>query len=391
MPSPTHVVYCGYTVGVGTRYEKPDEQGMAHFMEHMSFKGTIKRRAWHILNRMEVVGGDLNAFTTKEETVFYTACIDRDFERAVELLTDIVFHSTYPDNEIGHEVRVILDEIDSYKDTPSELIFDEFEGILFDGDALAGNILGSPDLLKSFTSRQASSFAEKFYNPSNCVFFVYGNLKWMNVLHIIEKHIAKEKDRCNKPLIPGTLPDYNVKDIEKHEDTHQAHMIIGTRGAAGASKDQLPLYLLNNILGGPGMNSLLNVSLREKRGLCYNIESNLSSYTDTGVFSIYFGCDQHNIDRCRQLTLDELDRLCQGPLTDNQLKRAKKQLVGQLGVSSDNFENVALGMGKSWLLYNRYYTRTDIMDMLENITSEQLLDVARRYFKLDSMSSLLYH
>lgn len=390
MPSPTHVAYCGYMVGAGTRDELPDEQGMAHFLEHMSFKGTEKRRSWHILNRMESVGGDLNAFTTKEETVFYCACLDRDFERAVELLTDLVFHSTFPAGEIEKERGVILDEIQSYEDAPSDLIFDEFEGLLFKGDALGNNILGVPEQLKGFTGADAMRFVYRHYNPSNMVFFVYGDMDWKTVLRTVGKYGGREKAYSDSLRVRRPLPEYVPCSVEKHRDTHQAHVIIGSRGLAGADGNRMALYLLNNILGGPGMNSRLNLSLREKRGLVYNVESNSTSYTDTGVFCIYFGCDMEDVERCTELCFKELRRLCDEPLSDFQLRAAKKQLMGQMGVAGDNFENVALGMGKAYLNYGSYQTRSQLFEKIESVTASQMIDVARLIMDRERQTLLIY-
>ncbi len=390
MPSPTHVVYCGYTIGTGTRDEAPDEQGMAHFLEHMSFKGTEKRRSWHILNRMEAVGGDLNAFTTKEETVYYSECLDRDFDRAVELLTDLVFHSTFPPREIEKELGVILDEIQSYEDTPSDLIFDDFEGLLFKGDALGNNILGNPEQLRGFTQADAAGFAVRHYNPANMVFFVYGDLSWNRVLRTVSRHAACQRQRSDYQQLRIQLPQYVKTRVEMHRDTHQAHVMIGSRGVAGADPDRMTLYLLNNILGGPGMNSRLNLSLREKRGLVYNVESNSTSYTDTGVFCIYFGCDLDDVDRCTDLCFKELEQLCREPMGESRLRAARKQLMGQMGVAGDNFENVALGMGKAFLHYGEYQTRTELFKRIEAITQEQMLDVARRILSPERQTILIY-
>lgn len=390
MPSPTHVAYCGYTIGTGTRDEQPGEQGMAHFLEHMSFKGTEKRRSWHILNRMESVGGDLNAFTTKEETVFYSECLDRDFERAVELLTDLVFHSTFPAAEIEKELGVILDEIQSYEDTPSDLIFDEFEGLLFKGDPLGNNILGVPEQLKRFTGADAKRFVDRHYNPSNMVFFVYGDMDWKYVQKIVGRYGGREQAHSDFVQQRRPLPDFVPCHVETHRDTHQAHVMIGSRGLAGADPDRMALYLLNNILGGPGMNSRLNVSLREKMGLVYNVESNSTSYTDTGVFCIYFGCDLEDVERCKELCYKELRRLCDAPLSEFQLRAAKKQLMGQMGVASDNFENVALGMGKTYLNYGSYQTRSELFDRIESVTPAQMLDVAGRILLPERQTILVY-
>lgn len=390
LPSPTHVVYCGYTIGAGTRDENPDERGMAHFIEHLSFKGTEKRKSWHILNRMELVGGDLNAFTTKEETVYYTSCLDRDFERAVELLTDIVFHSTFPQQEIDKEVDVILDEIESYEDSPSDLIFDEFEELIYKGDALGNKILGDPKQLKSFKTADAIRFAERYYNPENATFFVYGNYKWEKVVAIVDKYASKQVSRSNSKLVHKPLPLYLPSKVEIEKDTHQAHVLMGTRGLGAQDPDRLGLYLINNIIGGPGMNSRLNVSLREHSGLVYNVESDVVSYTDTGFFGIYFGCDQKNIDKCYSLCVKELKKMSDNPLGENSLKAAKKQLIGQLGVSTDRFENVALGMGKNFLHYGKYETLEQLNEKIEALQADRLQEIAHRIFDTDNLTTLIY-
>lgn len=391
LPSPTHVVYCGFSINAGTRDELPTQQGLAHFTEHMSFKGTEKRRSWQILNRMESVGGDLNAYTTKEETVYYTACLDKDFERAAELLSDLVFHSTFPQTEIDRELGVILDEIQSYEDNPSELIFDDFEGILFKGDQLAGNILGDPEMLKTFRTETFLDFTHKYYNPCNMVFFVFGNITEKKVLSVARKYMEPVINHSESvPVNRPTLPKYTPQHIKIDKETHQAHVMIGTRGLSGDHKDRMALYLLNNILGGPGMNSRLNLSLREKRGLVYNVESNSTSYTDTGIFSVYFGCDPEDVDKCISLTLTELRKICKEHLSPARLRAAKTQLMGQMAVSSDNFENVALGMGKSFLHYHDYQTREELFSKIEAITSDQLQQVALEIFRADNMSTLIY-
>src|SRR5574344_1292310 len=390
LSSPTHVVYCGYTVGAGTRDEAQHERGMAPFTEHLSFKGTEKRKSWHILNRMELVGGDLNAFTTKEETVFHITCLDRDFERAVELLTDIVFHSTFPQQEIDKEVDVILDEIDSYEDSPSDLIFDEFEELIYKGDALGNKILGDPRQLKSFKTADAIRFAQRYYNPENMTFFVYGNFKWEKVVSVVEKYASKQISRAKSRFLHKPLPNYLPSKVEIEKDTHQAHVLMGTRGLRAEDPDRLGLYLINNILGGPGMNSRLNVSLREHSGLVYNVESDVVSYTDTGFFGIYFGCDPKNIDRYCNLCIKELKKLSDNQLGENSLKAAKKQLIGQLGVSTDSFESVALGLGKSFLHYGKYETRERLNEKIEALQADKLQEIANRIFNIDNLTTLIY-
>lgn len=389
VPSPTPVAYCGFAIDAGTRDETSGEQGMAHFVEHLIFKGTTKRKAWHILNRMERVGGDLNAFTNKEETIIYTAFLAEHFARAVELLADIVFHSTFPKNEIAKEVDVILDEIQSYEDSPSDLIFDDFENLIFKGHSLGRNILGDPNLLKTFGSDDALNWTRRFYKPSNMVFFFYGNVDFRHLVRCVEKYVGEIPDsKAEKLYVP--LPDYLPERRVIHRDTHQAHVMIGCRSYDAHNEKRTGLYLLNNILGGPGMNSRLNIALREHRGLVYSVESNLTSYTDTGVFSIYFGCDPKDVDICLTLVEKELKRLCMARLTDSQLAAAKKQIIGQIAVASDNFENLALDMGKTFLHYNRYESQEEVFQRIEALSADCLMEVANEIFDEHRRSVLIY-
>ena len=388
-PTSSRVAYCGFAIDAGTRDELPNEQGMAHFVEHLIFKGTRKRKAWHILNRMENVGGDLNAYTNKEETVVYSAFLTEHFGRAMELLTDIVFHSTFPEREIEREVEVIIDEIQSYEDTPSELIFDDFEDLLFKGHPLGRNILGHPDLLKKFRSEDALHFTSRYYHPENMIFFVQGNLDFKQILRWAEKLLADiPAGQVDNSRIPPTL--YIPQQVVLHKDTHQAHVMIGSRGYDAYEEKRTALYLLNNLLGGPGMNSRLNLALRERRGLVYNVESNLTSYTDIGTFCIYFGCDIEDVAYCTRLVYKELKRLCEKRLTPAQLAAAKKQLIGQIGVASDNHENNALGMAKTFLHYHKYETSEAVFRRIETLTAEGLWEVANEMFAEDYLSSLIY-
>lgn len=324
-PSMTNVTYCGFAVDAGTRDELPDEQGMAHFVEHLIFKGTRKRRAWHILNRMENVGGDLNAYTNKEETVIYSAFLKEHFARAVELLTDIVFHSTFPEQEIAKEVEVIIDEIQSYEDSPAELIFDDFEELIFPDHPLGRNILGTPEQLRRFGSQDALRFTGRYYRPSNMVFFVQSDIDFKRIVRTVEKAMAEIPFSAVEGYQRQAPLPYQPQQLTLHKDTHQAHVMIGGRGYNAYDERRTGLYLLNNILGGPGMNSRLNISLREKRGLVYTVESNLTAYTDTGTFCIYFGCDQEDADYCAELVHKELKKLRDHTLTSSQLHAAKNK------------------------------------------------------------------
>ena len=388
-PNQSAVAYCGFAVDAGTRDEADHEQGMAHFVEHLLFKGTKKRHAWHILNRMENVGGDLNAYTNKEETIVYSAFLAEHFPRAVELLADIVFHSTFPQQEIDKEVEVIIDEIQSYEDSPSELIFDDFEELLFPNHPLGRNILGKPDLLHQFKSEDALRFTSRYYRPENVVFFVQGNVDFKRVVRLVE--------RATADVAPSTesysrrRPDlYVPRSLTLHRDTHQAHVMIGSRGYDAHDEKRTALYLLNHILGGPGMNSRLNVSLRERSGLVYNVEANLTSYTDTGVFCIYFGTEHDHVDRCIRLVKKELKRLCEKPLSTNQLNAAKKQIIGQIGVARDNAESTALGMAKTFLHYNKMDDPQEVFRRIEALTSKELWEVSNEMFAEEQLSTLIY-
>lgn len=388
-PSLSNIAYCGFAVDAGTRDEAENEQGMAHFVEHLIFKGTRKRKAWHILNRMEAVGGDLNAYTNKEEMVVYSAFLSEDMPRAVELLTDIVFNSIFPQREIERETEVIIDEIQSYEDNPAELIFDDFEDMVFRGHPLGRNILGRPELLRQFRTSDVLAFTKRLYHPSNMVFFYQGKVDFKKLVRLLEKLTAdipagEVKDQRTPP--PLYIPEHLV--ISK--DTHQAHVMLGSRGYDAYNDKRTTLYLLNNILGGPGMNSRLNVALRERRGLVYNVESNLTSYTDTGVFCIYFGTDPEDVDTCLKLTYKELKRMRDVKMTSSQLEAAKKQLIGQICVASDNFENNALSMAKTFLHYNKFENLPELCERIGTLTAESVLEVANEMFAEEYLSVLIY-
>ena len=388
-PRPSAVAYCGFAIDAGTRDEEAGQQGMAHFVEHLLFKGTEKRRAWHILNRMEHVGGDLNAYTNKEETVVYSAFLVEHFPRAVELLSDIVFHSTFPQAEIDKEVEVIIDEIQSYEDSPAELIFDDFEELLFPDHPLGRNILGKPDVLRSFKSEDALRFTSRHYRPQNMIFFVQGDVDFKQVIRLVEKSSARLEE--NAFTMERKRPQvYVPQSLTLHRNTHQAHVMIGGRAYDAHNEKRTALYLLNNILGGPGMNSRLNVALRERSGLVYQVEANLTSYTDTGVFSIYFGTEHEDVDRCIRLVRKELKRLCDKPLTDAQLRAAKKQIIGQIGVARDNAESTALGMAKTFLHYGKVDDPKELFQRIETLSAKELWEVSNEMFAEDYLSTLIY-
>lgn len=395
MASPTDVAYCGLAINAGTRDELPEEYGMAHFCEHMLFKGTERRRAWHILNRMEAVGGDLNAYTTKEETFIYAAFMREHLERAIDLILDVAFHSTYPQHEIEKEAEVIVEEIDSYKDTPSDLIFDDFENLLFEGHPLGHDILGTPERVRSFRTDDALRFTRRLYQPERMVLFVFGRYDFQKLKAVVQRKLEKVLPQADATVSTFSRPIQPIQPIQPFRivrklHTHQAHVMIGCRGYSSDDKRRIALYFLNNLIGGPGMNSLLNVALREHQGLVYTVESALTNYTDTSTFSIYFGCDPKDVERCIRLVRKELNRLVQQPLTQTRFQAALRQIRGQIGVACDNFENYALDMAKSYLHYNRIEGVEDTYRQLEKLTPELLQQVAADLFTDDKLSVLIY-
>ncbi len=389
LPVSGSVSYCGFTVNAGTRDEFSREYGMAHFVEHMLFKGTQRRKAWHILNRMESVGGELNAFTTKEETVVYSIFLNTHFERAVELLGDLVFNSRFPEVEMEKEREVILDEINSYKDNPAELIYDEFENLLFDGHEIGHLILGTTETLQQFTSDDGRSFVNRLYTPSNMVFFSTGSVEFSKIVRWGEKYlggIASDTVVSRREKPGRYLP---VRQTERM-DTFQAHVIIGNRAYDLYDDKRYAMVLLNNILGGPCMNSRLNLALRERHGYVYTVESTFTPYSDTGVFSIYFGTDPQKVDRCVALVYKVLAYIRKNSLSSMQLSAAKKQMIGQVCVDTDNHENVALGLGKSFLRFGRYSSVQEVCRKIEAITSADILEVANEVLDENTLSLLSF-
>ena len=415
LPSDSKVVYCGYQINAGTRNEEPGEEGLAHFCEHVTFKGTERRKAWHILNCLESVGGDLNAYTNKEGTVYYSAILKEHIARAVDLLTDIVFHSVYPQAEIDKEVEVICDEIESYNDSPAELIYDEFENIIFKGSPLGHNILGTAEQVRSFKTEDALRFTRKLYRPDNAIFFAYGDIDFKKLVRLLKKSFLSEERRVKSEETtfgdrresqfnsPEAQAQFNIQHstfntqhsfegqtIVMQKNTHQAHVMIGTRAYDVNDSRRMPLYLLNNMLGGPGMNAKLNLALREHNGLVYTVESTMVAYGDTGIWSIYFGCDEHDVKRCLRLVRKELDKFMQKPLSEAQLKAAKKQIKGQVGVACDKRENFALDFGKSFLHYGWEKNVDRLYEQVDEITAEQIQAVAQELFDKDRLTTLIF-
>ena len=387
LPSTSPVVYCGIGIPAGSRHETVGEEGLAHFCEHTTFKGTRRRSALQILNCLESVGGDLNAFTNKEDTVFYAAIQREHFSRAVDLLTDIVFNSQYPQHEIVHEADVICDEIESYNDSPAELICDEFENMLFQGHPLGHNILGTRERLRTYTSADALRFARRHYRPDNAVFFVYGDVPFERLVLSVERGVLSvesgERSDFGKEEISLNPP---LSTLHPH---HQAHVMLGTQTFAANDGRRIPLFLLNNILGGPGMNARLNLALRERRGLVYTVESNMTTYSDTGVWCVYFGCDHKDVKRCLNLVQKELDHLAVRLLSDRQLAAAKKQLKGQLAIASDNHEQFALDFARICLHEHREHHIGHLFRQIDAVSADQLQQIASEFFNPDRLQTLI--
>ena len=389
LPNTSKIAYCGYQIKAGTRNEKPGDEGLAHFCEHVTFKGTQTHTSTAIINKLESVGGDLNAFTNKEDTVFYSAIPVEHFAKAVDVLSDIVFCSIFPQAEIDKEVEVICDEIESYNDSPAELIYDEFENLVFKGHPLGHNILGSADRVRGFATADAMRFTQQYYRPDNAIFFVYGNIDFKRLVKTLEKLTPKQQQErvVDEALVVanGKLPELTILN----HDTHQAHVMIGNRAYSATHPLRIPLYLLNNMLGGPGMNARLNVILRERRGLVYSVESSMVCYGDTGLWSVYFGCDPHDVNRCVRLVKGEFKRLMEKPLPEKTLAAAKRQIKGQLAVACDNNENFAIDFGKSFLHFGDEKDIEKLYQKIDAVTAEQIQQVAKEIFDKDSLATLV--
>ncbi len=383
------VAHCGLILNTGSRDESEKEWGMAHFIEHIIFKGTKKRKAYHILSRLEDVGGDLNAYTTKEDTCIYAAFLSEYYERTLELISDIAFNSVFPEKEIEKEKEIILDEINSYKDSPSELIFDDFEELIFSNDSIGRNILGSPEMVRSFKRDDVLFFIDKKYNTDQMVICSVGNIDFSRLKNIVEKYFGAISSNIRKDIRKAPqlyTPIYS----EVIKNTYQTHCMFGNIAYDANDSKRIALSLLTNILGGPGLNSRLNLSLREKYGLAYNVEANYTPYSDTGIFSVYFGTDSDNFERSLLICKKEMEKLCNTKLGIVQLKRAKQQMIGQMALSSDNNENLMLSIGKSLLLYNKVDTLEEVIKKIELLTAEEIIEVANEIFDINKLTTLIY-
>lgn len=398
LPSSSPVVFCGYSIGSGTRHEAEGEEGLAHLCEHATFKGTSHRSSVQIINALEQLGGDLNAYTNKEETVYYAAITNDHIAQAVDVLTDIVMNSTYPDAELRKEIEVVCDEIESYNDSPAELIYDEFENMVFAGHPLGHSILGTAERLRTYSHNDVADFARRMYTPDRMVFFAYGDVEFKKLLRQLEKcSVFKVQCSVAAPSLtanPSLNTEHSTLNTEhcvvKSIDSHQAHVMTGCRSYGLHDERRLTLCLLNNILGGPGMSSRLNLALREHRGLVYTVESLAVSYSDTGVWSIYFGCDPNDVYRCMRIVRSELDKMMSRPLSAAQLSKAKRQIKGQMAIACDNRENFALDFAKSFLHFGCGKDLAELNKKIDAITAGQLQAVAQELFGSENLYTLMY-
>ncbi|MCE2845558.1 MAG: insulinase family protein [Sphingobacteriales bacterium] len=385
----SQVSHCGLLIGAGTREEKEEEAGLAHFIEHCLFKGTRKRRAYHILNRLETVGGELNAYTTKEETCLHASVMDEHLERALELISDIAFHSVFPVREIDKEKDVIIDEINSYQDTPYEQIFDDFEGLVFAGHPLGHPILGTNQSVRSFRQRQLKEFTAKHYHAGNMVLAISTSQSEDKVLRVVERHFSAVRSGAGRPPRHKARKSRPVSK-EDSRALSQVHFISGRAAYGLHHPDRYALVLLNNLLGGPGMNSILNLRIRERYGYTYTIESGYHTFTDNGIFHIYFATDERNYKRVLALLGKELDILTGKPLTERQLNQYKEQLVGQIRLAQESRLSVLLSMAKSLLNLGRVLTQDEVFNRIRSVNSSQLSSVARDILDPAGRSELIY-
>lgn len=386
---PREVAHCGIMIGAGSRDELKNEHGLAHFLEHCLFKGTTKRKTYHILSRLDAVGGELNAFTSKEETWIHASFLNADYERAIELIADIAFNATFPAKEIEKEKEVIVDEINSYKDSPSDMIFEEFDELIFDHHPLGRTILGTEKSLQSFTQNHLLQFRDRTFSKGNIIFSSVGNISAEKLQIMLDKYLSSfklSKAIKKKPVTQVHKPFHK----ESKKDIHQVHYLMGIP-AYDYNDDRRPAFsLLNNILGGPAMNNRLSMKIREKHGIAYHIDSNYAPFSDTGIFSIYLGTEKENLEKSKSLIWKELNILKEKPITAHQLNDAKRQLIGQIALAQDSGSAVMFNIAKSLMLFDRIDTLAELFEKIEEITSKEIHAAANDIFNPKKMCSLTY-
>jgi predicted Zn-dependent peptidase len=389
-PVRNEVAHVGITVLAGSRFEQEHEEGLAHFLEHSIFKGTSRRKAYHVLSRLDSVGGELNAYTAKEEICLYASFSKRYLTRTLDILADIVFNSVFPEKEIQKEKEVIVDEINSYLDTPSDMIFDEFEQLIFPNHALGRNILGTQDTVHSFTRQHLVDYVGRYFAPSNMVLSIVGQFSEKRIKDLVNHYFACYTSKGAAPVIDA-FTNYNPVQVEKNKSNYQSHGLIGGLAYPYNAKERKGMVLLNNILGGPALNSRLSLSVCEKYGYSYSIESNYTPYADTGFFSIYFGTDKRNVQNTLRIIHKELKKLREEKLGTVQLSRAKEQLKGHLALAGESNSGLMLALGKSVLIFDQVDTTKEIFKGIDALTAEDLRDIANQVFDEKVLSYLIYN
>jgi len=384
------VSHCGIVINAGSRDEEAGQEGLAHYIEHCIFKGTKKRKTYHILSRLDNVGGEINAYTGKEDTWIYGSFLNEYLDRSLELISDIVLNSTFPQKEIEKEKDVIIDEISSYKDSPGEQIFDDFEELIFGSHPLGNPVLGSEESVAKLSRDHILDFIEKNYSSETMVLSVLGDYTLAKVKKLAEKYFESVKRSNTKKEKREEFKIYKPSDIEIEMDTHQVHYIAGGIGYSSADERRTPLHLMNNYLGGPAMNSLLNLEVREKHGIAYNIESSYQPYSDTGVFEIYLGTDKKMFEKSKKLVDKQLKKLRENKLGVNQLQTAKNQVLGQIALAQESGVGTMMGLGTSYLFYDRVDTLAEVFARINKVTAEEILAVANEVLDTSTFSSITY-
>jgi predicted Zn-dependent peptidase len=384
------VAHFGVIMNTGSRDEEENEQGIAHFIEHTIFKGTQKRKAFQIINRLEDVGGELNAYTTKEETAIYATFLQEYYPRTVELISDILTNASFPQKELELEKEVIIEEINSYNDSPSELIYDEFEELIYHGHPIARNILGTPDLVRSFDKPMIEQFMRRNYHTNEMVICSVGKLSNQKFVKLIQTHFETVPENNIERQRNGFIT-YQSRKKEVEKNTFQSHCIIGTEAYSLSNTLRLPMILMNNILGGNSMNSRLNMALRERNGMAYNVEASYTPYSDTGVFMVYFGTDRANLIKASAIAEREFKLLRDKKIGAVQLMKAKKQLIGQLAVSSENREDLMLNLGRSLLYFNKVDSMLSVFEKIEAITPDEIFQVSNEMLDKNRLSQLIFY
>ena len=384
----TKIVHCGIILDVGSRDENTENQGIAHFWEHMAFKGTSRRRSYNIINSLDSVGGELNAYTDKEKVVFYASVRDEYFEKAVDILSDITFHSVFPENQIEKERGVILEEMAMYHDSPDDSLQDEFEAIVYKNHPMGMNILGKPETVNSFRKRDFLSFFKNNLSTNKIVFSCVGNISLDEVERMARRYFEGITSR-KASVRRKKFKLYNAQDQILRRTVKQAKCAIGRDAYPYTNENRIPFYILVNMLGGPGMNSRLNLALREKYGFVYSIDAHYIPYTDTGLFAVFFGTEPKQLNRCISLVKKELNRFCEKPLTNRQLDSAKEQMKGQLAMAEENNLSLMLMMGRSVLDVGSVPSLEDIYHQIDEADALKLRDIAQEIFDESKLSYLI--